>query len=176
MSARISDDGLYRYWLRRDLRPTLSNRMNDAVTCTFIMLNPSTADAEQDDPTIWRCIGFANSLRCTRLEVVNLYGYRATDPAELHTVDDPEGPENTLHLLNALNTPGPTIAAWGALAPPDRVAKLLTMPGAENLHCLGINRNGSPRHPLYLRADAAIRAWCPARYPAQDHAPEQIGT
>jgi hypothetical protein len=162
MSARISDDGLYRYWLRRDLPPTLANRTNEAGTCTFIMLNPSTADAEQDDPTIRRCIGFANSLKCTGLEVVNLYGYRTTDPSELHRVADAEGPENTVHLRVALNTPGPTIAAWGALAPPDRVANLLTMPGADNLYCLGTNQNGSPRHPLYLRADAAIRVWRPA--------------
>ncbi|PXW28747.1 UNVERIFIED_CONTAM: hypothetical protein DES50_11131 [Williamsia faeni] len=161
MSAIISDDGLYRYRLRRDLPPTFANRKKDAVTCTFIMLNPSTADADDDDPTIRRCSGFAASLRCTRLEVVNLYGYRATDPAELHTVDDPEGPENTLHLRVALSTPGPTIAAWGTLAPPDRVAKILAMPGADNLYCLGTNQDGSPRHPLYLRADAAIRTFLP---------------
>jgi hypothetical protein len=159
MSARISRDGLYRYRLRRSLSTARAHCADESPTCTFIMLNPSTADEHSDDPTIRRCIGFASSLRCTGLQVVNLYGYRTTDPAELHRVHDPEGPENTVHLLAALKSRGPTIAAWGALAPPDRVARMLAMPGADNLYCLATNQDGSPRHPLYLRADAQIRAW-----------------
>lgn len=161
MAAIISDDGLYRYWLRRDLPLTLERSATKPQTCTFIMLNPSTADAESDDPTIRRCIGFADSLGCNGLEVVNLYAYRATDPTELLNVTEPEGPDNDIHLRVALDKPGPIIAAWGACAPPSRVAKLLDMAGADSLQCLGINKDGSPRHPLYIRADAQLEPWGP---------------
>jgi len=82
--AIVSDDGLYRYrlWRRWDA---------ECPTMVWIMLNPSTADAEVDDPTIRRCIGFARREHCGGIEVVNLYALRATNPAAHPT---PEGPEN----------------------------------------------------------------------------------
>lgn len=93
--AVISDDGLYRYLLERHWDDTTSS-------CTFVMLNPSTADALVDDPTIRRCVGFAKSFGCGSLRVVNLYAYRATKPAELWTVDDPVGPANGSYWFSAL--------------------------------------------------------------------------
>jgi hypothetical protein len=81
--ATLSDCGRYRYRLWR--------RWADGPTVLFVMLNPSTADADVDDPTIRRCIGFARSWGAGALEVVNLYAWRATQPAELKAAVGPVG-------------------------------------------------------------------------------------
>src|SRR6266853_1863301 len=92
--AIISPCGTYRYLLQRfwDVK-------RQAVC--FIMLNPSTADASANDPTIERCMRRAALLGFGQLEVVNLFGLRATDPSELHRHFDPIGPENDEILLGA---------------------------------------------------------------------------
>lgn len=130
---------------------------------TFIMLNPSTADATNDDPTIRRCIGFARSWGCNGLYVGNLYALRSTEPKGLWVHPDPVGPDNDEHLTDladrALFFGWPLVAAWGANAKPERVAQVLALPGMENLQALGITKSGAPRHPLYLRSDATLSPW-----------------
>ena len=152
--ARISADGVYRYALWREWKFPLTQ----PTWATFVMLNPSTADHQVDDPTIRRCVAFADALGATGMVVVNLYAYRATNPAELWTVADPIGPDgdDTLAEFLALSARhgGPLIAAWGAHARPDRVDTVLSMPGADRMQALGLTKSGGPRHPLYLRADA----------------------
>jgi hypothetical protein len=164
--ALISDDGLYRYALGRRWETSLDG----PGAAVFVMLNPSTADAEQDDPTIRRCIGFAKALGCGGLHVVNLYAYRATKPADLWLAADPVGPDND-HILGetfraAVTDMRPVIAAWGANARPDRVAdvKRLARSCGLTLRALGITKDGAPRHPLYLRADSTPTRW-PAHSP-----------
>jgi hypothetical protein len=156
--AYLSDDGRYRYTLGRWWGGGLG--IGAAV---FVMLNPSTADAEVDDPTIRRCIGFAKALGCDGLHVVNLYAYRATKPGDMFAADDPVGPENDRVLTNAATFARregrPLIAAWGANAKSDRVDRVLRLPGFEALTALGVTRHGAPRHPLYLRADARPQEW-----------------
>ncbi|NYJ75100.1 DUF1643 domain-containing protein [Allobranchiibius huperziae] len=130
-------------------------------TATFIMLNPSTADADVDDPTIRRCIGFARREGCTGLVVVNLYAWRATKPADLWTADDPVGPENDEAISGALRLArlhgGPVIAAWGAHARSDRVGAVRELTrGVVALTCLGVTEGGHPRHPLYVRGDQPL--------------------
>ena len=156
-SAYISEDGLYRYSLTRHLLPPLdSGQGYSMTTCTFVMLNPSTADAEQDDPTIRRCMGFARTWGFTRLKVVNLYAFRATKPSDLWLADDPVGPENDHVLSIEFGSSDLLIAAWGAHAKPNRVAEILSWPVRPRL-CLGSTKAGAPRHPLYLRRDAMPR-------------------
>jgi hypothetical protein len=87
--AVLSDCGTYRYSLTR-LLPNLFAKQGKHVV--FVMLNPSTADASHDDPTIRRCKGFAGREWATLMSVVNLFGYRATRPGELYLADDPFGP------------------------------------------------------------------------------------
>ena len=151
--AVLSDDGLYRYELTRTWQP-------EAYRLWFIMLNPSTADATIDDPTIRRCIGFAQRFRYGGVGVMNLYAYRATKPADLWKAADPVGPENDDRLGAMLAARSyfnvPTVAAWGANAKPERVAQVLAMPGAHRLMSLGLTKAGQPRHPLYLRGDAEM--------------------
>lgn len=116
------------------------------------MLNPSTADADQDDPTIRRCIRFAQAWGFHRLEVVNLYAFRATDPNQLWQVLDPVGPDNDRYIREASARASMTIVAWGTNAKRHRqreVMKLLTEP-----HALEMTKHRFPKHPLYIRSDA----------------------
>lgn len=130
---------------------------------TFVMLNPSTADHQLDDPTIRRCVGFAKAWGYGRLKVVNLYAWRATQPRDLWRADDPVGPQNDEHLAEAAyiayEHDAPLVAAWGANAKPDRVAQVLALPHLDRLTALGVTKSGAPRHPLYLRADTVPTPW-----------------
>jgi hypothetical protein len=152
-SAIISPSGTYRYTLRRDISLIQSTER----PCLFIMLNPSTADATVDDPTIRRCIGFAKREQCTSMTVVNLFALRSPDPRALLQHADPIGPENDLHLREQLRAHerGLIIAAWGAhkQARP-RVATLRNILAdlgtTLTVHALGLTQDGHPRHPLYV--------------------------
>lgn len=164
-SAVLSDCGRYRYRLGREWA--------DGPTAVFVMLNPSTADALRDDPTIRRCIGYAQRWGCGALMVANLYAWRATDPADLWTTEDSVGPENDAHLCAAVTiaaeSGGPLVAAWGANARQDRIDAVLALPGMDRLAALAVTKSGQPRHPLYLKADLSPQPWtapaaaCPAR-------------
>lgn len=151
--ARLSADGVYRYALWRKWKRPLTH----PTWATFVMLNPSTADHQVDDPTIWACVSFARSLGCTGMAVVNLYAFRATKPADLWRAKDPVGPEADAVLAEFLALSarhgGPLIAAWGAHARPERVAAVMAMPGAHRFVALGLTKAGQPRHPLYVRRD-----------------------
>lgn len=162
--AYLSDCGTYRYTLGR--RWTQDMTQGIAV---FVMLNPSTADAETDDPTIRRCIGFAKALGCGGLHVVNLYAYRATKPADLWRCADPIGPENDEILRETFRSAAredrPVIAAWGANAKPLRAefAGIIARAAGASLSALGVTKDGAPRHPLYLPATARPVPYAPAR-------------
>jgi hypothetical protein len=128
------------------------------------MLNPSTADATQDDPTIRRCLGFAKRLGYDAIVVGNVYAYRATDPAALRTAADPFGPHNAVHLFCIAGDCDAIVCAWGGnLLDPGhgrRTAEILTRGGA-NLACLGTTKSGQPKHPLYLAANTPLVDWTP---------------
>jgi hypothetical protein len=150
--AIISHCGRHRYLLTREWA--------SGPTATFIMLNPSTADASNDDPTIRRCIGFAKREGCGRLAVVNLYSMRATDPRDVSRAMWPNGPDAIQHLGDALDAAdGPVICAWGAdpvaIGRRDLVLGMIRDAGKRPM-CLGMSKGGSPRHPLYLRSDAPL--------------------
>jgi hypothetical protein len=143
--AVLSDCGTYRYELSRRWDVTRGR-------VGFIMLNPSTADGQQDDPTIRRCIGFAKAWGYGWLVVRNLYALRATDPKELWKHPAPVGPDNDGYLLDSVNDPV-TVCAWGANGRRgDAVINALSDAGVA-LHYLELTRAGKPKHPLYLRAD-----------------------
>jgi hypothetical protein len=140
----------------RTWRYSLSRQLSGAGTVAFIGLNPSTADETRDDPTIRRCLGFARDWGFALLEVVNVYGLRATDPRDLRRASDPVGPGNDRALSRALERADLVVAAWGVHARPERIAELRWAFGHVQLHALGLTRSGAPRHPLYLRADAKL--------------------
>jgi hypothetical protein len=160
-AAALSDCGTYRYELRRTWGdPT-------RLAC-FLMLNPSTATAEEDDATIRRCVGFAKAWRLGGICVRNLFALRATDPAALARHTDPVGPDNDQWLT----TPAPaavTVAAWGthgSLRNRDRHVRALLDDAGIALHHLGeLTIDGHPRHPLYLPAGLTPAPW-PTPHPA----------
>ena len=155
-TAVISDDGKYRYLLHRNLEELVPE--HDRKHLFFIMLNPSTADANNDDPTIRRCINFGKAWGYTDLYVVNLYALRATNPKELWKTDDPVGPENDKMLKSMMSAENCFVCAWGANAKPDRVAEVMAIADKQKriLHCLGTTKSGQPKHPLYIKADQPL--------------------
>lgn len=150
-SAVISPCGQYRYRLERF--------WSGEHALPFIMLNPSTADASLDDPTIRRCMGFARNRGYGGIIVANLFAYRATSPADMKRADAPVGGLNDSHLAAlmqwALRADVPVIAAWGANGSfqgrDQTVIALADLVGCD-LMCLGTTAAGHPRHPLYVPA------------------------
>ena len=156
-SAVISECGRYRYTLTRKLK-------GSGPTAVFVMLNPSTADSSQDDPTIRRCMGFASRWNCRQLVVLNLFAMRATDPAEMKRAADPVGPDNREWFRHVLTTysVSPLICAWGVHGThrgQDRVVRgWLKEFGCEPF-VLGLTKDGHPKHPLYLPGDSEASPW-----------------
>lgn len=140
----------YRYRLWR--------QWSDAPSIGFVMLNPNCADATINDPTIRRCIGFAKAWGFGRLEVVNLFAYRARTPSMLKHVNDPIGAENDLYLSTLNQRVEKVVLAWGnwgRLGGRDRALLSLLTPQSD-LYTLGLTKLGQPKHPLYLRQDSSL--------------------
>lgn len=152
-AAGLSECGIYRYWLHR---PTGVD--NDRICC-FVMLNPSTADAIEDDPTIRRCVAFARDWGYGVLSVRNLFPHRATDKKELLVVDDPGGGERGLTELRLARSADLVVCAWGGWVPFERDLTAIMIFKGVNLHCLKTNVNGSPVHPLYQPASFIPKMW-----------------
>lgn len=154
--AVLSPCQKYRYLLWRG-----GDMASTGDPAIFIMLNPSTADAQADDPTIRRCGGFARTWGCNGFLVLNLYALRATNPRALWAHGDPVGAENDEWLARIGATAREVVCAWGAGARPERVAAVVDLLGTAGvqLRCLGITRLGAPRHPLYLRSDQPLCDW-----------------
>ncbi len=148
-SAVISDCRKYRYALSRVWDENKKSVM-------FIMLNPSTADAEKDDPTIRRCIGFAQEWGYGGLHVVNLFAFRATDPRELLSSYSIEGSENQKWIKEISSLSDLIVCAWGNSPIVNKLQKkfgqswkpLLCI--EKPLHYLQLSNDGTPKHPLYL--------------------------
>lgn len=151
-AAVLSPCGTYRYRLARIWNRELPN-------LGWIMLNPSTADAQQDDQTVNKCKAFAERWGYGGILICNLYALRSPYPAMLRQHPDPVGPHNDDHLRSLLAGPADVVAAWGTLAMSSRVEALLAMPGAERLQALRTTKNGSPGHPLYLPLDVLPTPW-----------------
>lgn len=119
----------------------------------FIGLNPSTADERVNDPTVRRCISFAQNWGYSALAMTNLFGWRATLPKDMKRQSDPIGAWNDAALLRVASTAGVVVAAWGVhgswMNRAETVWKLLKNAGIA-IKVLKLNMDGSPCHPLYL--------------------------
>jgi hypothetical protein len=119
------------------------------------MLNPSTADAEVNDPTIRKCLGFAKELGFKAIEVVNLYAFRATHPIDLEAAGFPPGDENDAYIAHAVALAGeyPVICAWGrnghGSLQARHVLELVRRFGGAP-YALRKSEDGCPWHPLML--------------------------
>lgn len=165
--------GAYRYSLWRKWN-------YKAPRLAFVMLNPSTADAQMNDPTIRRCLRFAQTWGYGSMEIVNLFALRTSQPTILRKARDPIGPDCDHHILTAVEQADRVILAWGNwgnLYGRDRtVLDLLTarITARKSLYCFGLTQAGQPRHPLYLRQDVQLIPY-QAEAPSleSEHSPDQ---
>lgn len=156
-AATISEDGLYRYGLLR--------RWTDGNPLAYVMLNPSTADATLDDQTIRRCMFYARRDGYGGIYVLNLYAYRTADPKTMFRQPDPVGPKNDeflyRHLWAARIQARPVVAAWGMNAPAERVEQVMALVPGVDWRCLGVTKDGHPRHPSRLGNDLPLSPFPP---------------
>jgi hypothetical protein len=153
----FSPDRRYRY--------RLEYRWNHGPICGWILLNPSRSEPICGDLTLsaQKCVNYAWKWGYGGIVIRNRFAYRATYPRDLLTVADPYGPENEAALASISEEV--TVAAWGsakalALAPP-------LPPGVGPLYCIGVNRDGEPRHPLHASGRAELRRYEPERQEAR---------
>lgn len=161
-SARFSPCGRYRYELRRDI-PGATGR----GTLPWVMINPSVADAVEDDLTIKKVLGFSARIGFASIVVVNLFALVSTDPAGLLAASDPVGPENDAAIVRAVPTGSLVVVAWGDSIKfvgrqPEHIrgrdARVLAMlrEALADVRCLGTTKSGAPRHPSRLGYDTPI--------------------
>jgi hypothetical protein len=146
-TAEISSDNRYRYRLTRGWDTTLP-------TITFVLLNPSTADAKSHDRTLGRCVYFAKREGFGSLLIVNLYAFRTKDPKVMLATADPIGPENDRVLAEVTGT---VVAGWGTNADQARVTTAVAL--LPRLYALGVTKHGHPQHPLYINPFAPLVEW-----------------
>lgn len=139
----------------RKYRYVLTRKINQKPPILFIMLNPSTADEFQDDPTIRRIIGFTKSWGYGVSIVMNIFAYRSSDPSELRKAIDPIGRLNDYYLDLVSNHVDKIIVAWGVNGNYLKRAKKVIdrLPLRNKVFCLEMTKGGYPKHPLYVRSD-----------------------
>lgn len=126
-------------------------------TCVFIGLNPSTADENEDDPTLRRCINFAKAWGFGKCVIVNLFAYRATNPDELKKQEKPVGYKNNHYIKTQCNQAGLVVVAWGNLGHYlKRDEKVLKILKDIPLKCFKITSKGQPAHPLYQAKNTVL--------------------
>lgn len=155
--AIFSEDRVYRYFWSRVWDDTLPR-------LGFILLNPSTADEHQGDPTVNRCVERAKRLGYGSIRLGNIFAYRSTDPHQLKSVADPVGEKNDSYLRGILAYCRVTIVGWGnhglLHGRGDAVvilARMLNVP----VYSLGMTAHRQPTHPLYLSYDRPLQLFQP---------------
>lgn len=164
-TADISTDGVHRYKLTREW---FDGEDRPRLRAAFVMLNPSTADADKPDATVGRCVGFAQRWGYDALDVINLSGLRSRDPKALRGTD-PQDPINLAALHETCHNAHLVLCAWGGSYPKewtsyvDRVASTLRI--RHHAYVLGLNADGTPWHPLArpVRTTSAPLRWIGSR-------------
>jgi hypothetical protein len=153
--ATFDPNRIYRYRLWREWSPL-------KPTVAFLMLNPSTADEHVLDPTLRRCLGFAQVWGYGRMEIINLFALRATNPKQLYTHPYPEGPENDSWISLVASRAEQVVCGWGTHGEYRDRATCVALQLIENgvpMFCLGTTKGGMPKHPLYLSNKSERKSW-----------------
>jgi hypothetical protein len=163
-NAGFSECGRYRHWLSREwgFDGLFADNTRGEAYALWIGCNPSTAEADVDDPTIRKEIHYTQAMGLSKYVKCNIMDYRTTYPADLTTkTDEPSSPTNLPTIIKMAADAIVIVAAWGSLPRPlklyaDDVEASI---GMHTLMCMGTTKDGSPRHPLYLRNDAQPTVW-----------------
>ncbi len=152
--AVIDSSGQYRYVLERFWGP------DETRIANFVLLNPSTADATEDDPTSRKCISFAKTWGLDGVIMTNLFALRETSPAKMKKHPNPVGPMNDEYLLKTALSAEKVVVAWGNhgqyLSRNIEVLELFRKKAVE-IYCLDQNLSGCPKHPLYIRSGTKLK-------------------
>jgi hypothetical protein len=141
----------YRYRLWRTWNTDIKKK-----PITWLMLNPSTADENILDPTVRRCLGYSIQWGYGRMDVINIFALRSTDPKRLYSCHDPVGIDNNRSIIQTAKESDRVIAAWGNHGLyKDRYKEVLALFNEINtpLYCLKTSKYDQPVHPLYQRSD-----------------------
>lgn len=149
-SAAFSPCGVYRYTLVRIWDTSLPRLL-------WILVNPSKADAEQDDPTNRKGMKFSKAWGFGSCVFANVFGFQSPHPKVMKAAEFPIGPDNDAHLIEQVYLASAVVVAWGNHgAHRGRDQEVLKLLGPTRLMCLGTNKNGTPKHPLYLKDDTQL--------------------
>jgi hypothetical protein len=154
-AAIISGCGTYRYWLERG-EP-------NAPYVAWVLANPSTADATQDDPTVRKARGFTERWGYKRFVFVNVFAGRSTDPRGLLKLNDPMGPKNIDYVMHAVELASLVVLAWGnaIVKPLRRHIPFVRSVIHDDAKCLGYTADRQPRHPLMLAYSTPLEPYQP---------------
>jgi hypothetical protein len=159
--AEFSDDFKHRYILWRQW-----NDVKNPKICIFVMLNPSTARGIGDDPTVLQCVAMAKLWGFDRLEIVNLFSFRATDLTDLYDKKIEELVTSwTWHFIQkSARSAQCVVCAWGNhgsyLGQNQKVLDMLFLHmRPERIHILGLTMTGQPRHPLFVKRSTQPSVW-----------------
>ena len=163
MSATLSACEQYRYRLERQVAPLLNDHHEPVL---FIGVNPSTADAIEDDATIRKMSGFILRWGFTRFMVGNVFGYRATDVKELADIVDPVGLDNYTHLRQMIKECAVIVPCWGNQSKVPKhlrvqfnVVRSFLLLQAKPVMVFGLTNSGDPLHPLMLPYTTPLQLW-----------------
>lgn len=156
-SARISDCQRYRMELIREREPA-TGRLG---TVTFLLNNPSTADALVDDPTVRRGVGYMETWEFNRLRFLNTNPARATKPSNAWMPPEHVLALNDQYIRIAAADSAMIVLAWGDKVNPQLARRAYNVLRDEGVAVwvLGLTNGGIPRHPLYLKKDLLPTPW-----------------
>lgn len=158
----FSPDRRYRY------RLCVTTGASDGPAVNVLMLNPSIADEQVNDPTIERICrrAFIHGIlgrKYDRLIVTNLFALVSTDPKGLMAVDNPAGnPENNQQIVAAARESELTICGWGEHgARYKRAGEVLDILARLQIvtYAFELNASGHPKHPLYVSYKHDAKRW-----------------
>jgi hypothetical protein len=129
----------------------------------FVGLNPSVASEQADDNTVRKCINIARRQGFGEMVMLNAYGYRSTDPSALTTFPNPEGALNDNHILEECETSSKIVVAWGSHASDQRHSSLMKLLDKFSLWCFAKNKDGKPKHPLYVPINSQLILYSEAK-------------
>ena len=113
-----------------------------------IGLNPSTANAIKNDPTITNLSKMLKILGYGGFYMMNLFAFISSHPADMLTCADAIG-DNDIKLKEVSEICDEVIFCWGNFKQADERIKEV-LPKYPNAKCFGLTKSGKPFHPLAM--------------------------